>query len=273
MNPVSRYEIAEAYNVIAADYDGLISDDEWIRRQVWAHYDDVFQPGQLVLDLSCGTGIDSVFLARRGVRVVAADISPGMLQQLRRKVEREGVAGLVHPCVQDSGELAAWRPAAFDGIVSAFAGLSTLSDLGRFATMAAGVLRPGGRMLLHLLARFSLWEWLGLVAHRRWAEAARLRLATERSFVVGGHRLHHYLHLPGDAYRRYFAAQFALRRAYSLGSLRPPSDLRRVPAVVFDGLGRLEALVRDHRPFLDWGRSFVLDLERRRGAPGAAAGG
>ncbi len=270
---MSRDEIAAAYDAIAADYDGLIRDDEWIRRQVWAHYREVFRPGQLVLDLSCGTGIDSVFLARHGVRVMAADISPGMLSQLRRKVEREGVAGLVHPCVQDSGELAAWRPGTFDGIVSAFAGLSTLSDLGRFAAMAALVLRPGGRMLLHLLARFSLWEWLGLVAHRRWAEAARLRAASERCFPVGGHPLRHYLHLPADAYHRYFETQFELRRAYSLGALRPPSDLRRVPAVVFGGLGRVEALVRDRRPFLDWGRSFVLDLERRRGAAGAAAGG
>ncbi len=273
MSELPRAAIATAYDAIAADYDRLVSDDAWIRRQIWRTYADAFLPGEVVLDLSCGTGTDSVFLAGRGVRVVAADISLGMLAQLRRKVARAGVASLVHPCVHDTAELAAWRPAAFDGIVSAFAGVSTVADLHRFATTAAALLRPGGAMLLHLLARFSLWEWMGLVAHRRWGEAARLRFQRERTFIVGGRRLRHFMHLPREVYAAAFADRFTLRRAYSLGALRPPSTARRVPAAVASGLGRLEALVRARRPFLDWGRSFVLDLQRRRDAVGGAAGG
>ncbi len=268
---MTRDTIAAAYDTIAVEYDDLISDDEWIRRELWRHYAEVFQPGQLILDVSCGTGIDSLFLARRGIRVVAADISPGMLLQLLRKVRDAELPGLVMPCMEDSERLASWRPGTFDGIVSAFAGLSTISDLSRFAAAAADLLRPGGRMVLHLLARFSLWEWLGLVVHRRWAEAARLRTARERSFAVGGRPVRHYTHLPADAFAEGFAAGFELRRAYSLGALRPPSDLRRLPAFLVRGLGGLEPLLRRHRPFLNWGRSFVLDLERRTDASRAVA--
>ncbi|MBZ5587489.1 MAG: class I SAM-dependent methyltransferase [Acidobacteriia bacterium] len=262
------HEIAAAYDAIAADYDGLIRDDEWIRREVWAHYAEVFRPGQLVLDVSCGTGIDSVFLACRGVRVVASDISAGMLRQLRRKLGREPFAGRVSTCVADSAELAGFRPGAFDGIVSGFAGISTLPDLSRFASGAARLLRPGGRMLLHLLGRFSLWEWLGHLANRRWSDAARLRRNAERSFAVAGHALRHYPHLPCEAYRRYFAPGFALRRSYSLGALRPPTGVRLIPPRVAVGLGWLEARLRSRRPVLDWGRYFVLDLERRDDAGG-----
>jgi SAM-dependent methyltransferase len=263
------HEVAAAYDAIAADYDGLIRDDEWIRREIWAHYAEVFRPGQLVLDVSCGTGIDSVFLARRGVRVVASDISAGMLRQLQGKVAREALARQVVTCVADSAELAGFRPGAFDGIVSAFAGLSTLPDLQRFASGAARLLRPGGRMLLHLLGRFSLWEWLGHLAHRRFPEAARLGRNAERTYAIAGHPLRHYLHLPGEAYSRYFAADFALRRSYSLGALRPPTGVRLVPNLAAAGLGWLEARLRGRRPVLDWGRYFVLDLERRT-APGGA---
>ncbi len=263
---MSRDEIAAAYDAIAVDYDALISDDEWIRRELWRHYARVFRSGQVVLDVSCGTGIDSLFLAHRGVRVVAADISLGMVVQLRRKLAGAGGVRAVLPCVQDSERLAGWRGSTFDGIVSSFAGLSTLPDLSRFAAAAASVLRPGGRMVLHLLARFSLWEWFGLIAHRRWAEARRLRGVEERSFPVGGRPLRHFMHLPDDTYRTSFAPLFALRQAYSLGSLRPPSDLRRVPGAAVRGLGRIETLVRRCRPFLNWGRSFVLDLERRSDA-------
>jgi SAM-dependent methyltransferase len=261
-------EIADAYDAIAADYDGLIRDDEWIRREVWAHYEEVFRPGQLVLDVSCGTGIDSVFLARRGVQVVASDISAGMLRQVQAKVGREPLAGRVVTCVSDSAELAGFRPGVFDGIVSAFAGLSTLPDLSRFAAAAARLLRPGGRMMLHLLGRFSLWEWLGHLAHRRWPEAVHLRHNAERNYPIGGHPLRHYLHLPGEAYRRHFARDFALKRAYSLGALRPPTGVRLIPPPAAAGLGWLEARLRARWPVLDWGRFFVLDLERRERAGG-----
>jgi len=37
------------------------------------------QPGALVLDAPCGTGILAPFLARRGLSVIGADISPAML--------------------------------------------------------------------------------------------------------------------------------------------------------------------------------------------------
>src|SRR5512136_2978675 len=260
---VSSSQIAEAYDAIAGDYDALIRDDEWIRREVWAHYAQVFQQGQLVLDVSCGTGIDSVFLARRGIRVVASDISPGMLRQVQAKVRREPLAGQVVTCVSDSAELAGFRPGVFDGIVSAFAGLSTLPDLSPFAAAAARLLRPGGRMLLHLLGRFSLWEWLGHLAHRRWPEAVRLRHNAERSYPIGGQPLRHYLHFPGEAYRRYFAHDFALQRTYSLGALRPPTGVRLIPPPAAAGLAWLEARLRARRPVLNWGRFFVLDLERR----------
>jgi SAM-dependent methyltransferase len=265
---VSRGEIAAAYDAIAVRYDGLIRDDEWIRREIWSHYAEVFRPGQLVLDVSCGTGIDSVFLARRGVRVVASDISAGMLRQLQGKLRQERFAGGVATCVADSAELSCYRPGAFDGIVSGFAGVSTLSDLRGFASGAARLLRPGGRMLLHLLGRFSLWEWLGHLAHRRWSEAARLRRNPVRSFAIAGHDVRHYPHLPGEAYRRHFAAEFALRRSYSLGALRPPAGVRLVPPRAAASLGWLESRLRGRRPVLDWGRYFVLDLERRPGAEG-----
>lgn len=255
--------VAGAYDSIAAEYDALVRDEAWIRAVLWRHYAAVFHPGQLVLDASCGTGIDAIFLAGRGVRVVATDVSRGMLRELRVKTRAAGVSGSVLPCLEDSATLASFRAGAFDGLVSGYAGLSTVADLGRFAAAAARVLRPGGRMVVHLLARFSAWEWLDLVRRGKWAEAARLSQVKERALPVGGRPLRHYLHLPREAYRGCFAPHFALRRTYSLGGLHPPAGQRHLPPVVVRGLARLEAALRAHRPVLDWGRSFVLDLEKR----------
>src|SRR6478609_10569422 len=43
------------------------------------------RPGQRILDLAAGTGASSVSLATSGAEVVAADFSPGMLAEGRRR--------------------------------------------------------------------------------------------------------------------------------------------------------------------------------------------
>jgi len=118
-------------------------------------------------------------------------------------------------------------------------------------------------MVLHLLNRSSLWEWLSLVRHGRFRAARQLGRHPERNFVIGGRPVRHYLYHAREVYARFFAAHFRLRRAYGLGILRPPHTLRRVPPAVVTVLDRLERPVRATRPFNDWGRFFALELEKR----------
>ena len=55
----------------------------------------LFQPGDQVLELGCGTGEDAIWLAKRGVRVLATDGSPAMLEATARKAQAEGVSELI----------------------------------------------------------------------------------------------------------------------------------------------------------------------------------
>ncbi len=263
MNQMNLRGVASAYDAIAEDYDRQIRGDEWMRRRLWDHYTRTFQAGQRVLDVGCGTGIDAIFLARRGVHVTGIDLAPEMIAHLRAKVARQGLTASVDAFVMDVAHLSALPRSAFDGIISAFAGLNTLPDLAPFAADAARVLRPGGRLILHLLNRFSLWEWLGLLARRRWGAARRLSQQTERPFMVGGQPIRHYLFSPSEAYRRFFAPHFRLCRCYSLGVLRPPHTVQRIPSPLVETLGKLEQRLGSHRPFVNWGRFFVLDMVRR----------
>lgn len=257
-------ELSHAYDTIAEEYDRIVQVDEWVRQVLWSHYARVFHPGQDVLDVACGTGIDTLFLAQRGIRVTGVDISPGMVAQLELKAKRAGLADRVEACVLgDLNELSAWPPETFDGIISAFAGLNTVSDLAPFGANAARLLRPGGRVILHLLNRFSLWEWLWLLSRRQWAAAWRLGRHTERAFVIGGQSIRHYLFSAASAYQQFFARHFVLRHAYSLGALRPPPTVRRIPSPVVEVLGHLERWLGAQRPVVNWGRYFVLDLEKK----------
>lgn len=258
----SSGEIAAAYDAIAADYDRQLRGDEWMRWVLWARYATLFRPGQRILDVSCGTGADAVFLAQRGLQVTGIDISPGMIAHLEAKVRRLGLTGQVEAHVLDVAGLASWPAERFDGLISAFAGLSALPELASFAADGARLLRPGGRMVLHLLNRFSLWEWLGLLAHRRWADARRLGRQPTRTFPIGGRPVRHSLYWPAEVYQRFFAPYFRLCRVYSLGVLRPPHTVRYLPAPVVVALGSLEQRLNSRQPFVNWGRFFVLELEK-----------
>jgi SAM-dependent methyltransferase len=253
---------ALAYDAIAADYDAQVRGDDWMRAAIHAHYVRVFQPGQRILDVGCGTGIDAVFLARRGVHVTAMDYSPEMIAQLHSRVSSTGVTDLVDAQVLPIEGISKLRGREFDGLISAFAGLSTLPDLDQFARDAAVLVRPHGRLILHLLNRFSLWEWLGYLAHANWPAARQVGRLRTREFTIGGRAVRHTLYFAREAYRRYFQADFALRAAYSLGCVRPPHTVRRIPPRIVQSLERLD-VPAGHWPLLrDAGRFCVLDLER-----------
>jgi SAM-dependent methyltransferase len=253
--------VALAYDAIAAEYDHQREDDEWMRRKLWHHYGCAFQAGQHVLDAGCGTGTDAVFLARRGIRVTAIDISPQMIAQVQVKMERCHLTSPIEAMVLDFDRLSTLPPGRFDGIISSSAALNTLPTLTGFAQDAARLVRPGGRVILHLLNRASLWEWLGLISQRRWSAARRLARQRERTFEIGGRSVRHYLPSRAEVYSP-FEPYFRLCHAYGLGILRPPSTVRRIPFLVVAALGRLDGLAGSWWPFIDLGRFIVLDMVR-----------
>jgi len=258
--------VALAYDTIAAEYDRQREDDEWMRRKLWHHYGRAFQAGQHVLDAGCGTGADAIFLARRGIRVKAIDISPQMIAQVQAKMERCHLKSQIEAMVLDFGRLSSFSSGTFDGIISSSAALNTLPALTGFAQDAARLVRPGGRVILHLLNRVNLWEWLGLISQREWSAARCLAKQRERTFEIGGRSVRHYLPSRDEAYSS-FEPYFRLCHAYGLGILRPPSTVHRIPFPVVAALGRLDGLVCSRWPFINLGRFVVLDMVRTAALP------
>ncbi len=253
------------YDAIAPGYDQLVRGDDWMRRALHAHYRRVFHAGDRVLDVGCGTGLDAIELARQGVRVLGVDGSEAMLERLRARVSAEGLEARVTARVLRIQDLSILEDPPFDGLVSAFASLSSVPDLAGFARDAAGLVRPGGRLVLHLLNRFSVWEWLGHLVHHEWQAACQVGRPTTRSFVIGGQPVRHWLYFADEAYTRCFSADFARRGVYGLGTLRPPHTVRRIPSAAVRALEWLDVRLSGLPLLRNAGRFFVLDLERRPG--------
>lgn len=92
-----------------------------------------------VLDLACGQGRMSRYLAQLGADVLGVDVSAAMLGKARAA----GPAGITYLCADVTRGTAWWDGRPFDGCTCELA-LMDIDDLaGALATVAA-VLRPGG---------------------------------------------------------------------------------------------------------------------------------
>lgn len=102
-------------------------------------------PGSRVLAVADGEGRNSVFLAQRGLEVVATDISGQGLSKARRLAADRGVT--IDFRQTDLGEWQ-WPEAEFDAIVAIFIQFAGPGLRQRLFSGFAQSLRPGGMVLL-----------------------------------------------------------------------------------------------------------------------------
>ena len=102
--------------------------------------------GRDSIELGCGTGYISAWLARRGARPAGLDNSAAQLATARQLQDR---FGLRFPLVHASAEQAPFADASFDLAISEY-GASIWCDPYRWIPEAARLLRPGGQLIFLL---------------------------------------------------------------------------------------------------------------------------
>jgi SAM-dependent methyltransferase len=99
--------------------------------------------GKDTLELGCGTGYISAWLARRGARPVGIDNSERQLATARRMQQEHG---LEFPLVHGNAEAVPYPDASFDLAISEY-GASIWADPYKWIPEAGRLLRPGGRLI------------------------------------------------------------------------------------------------------------------------------
>lgn len=231
------------FDTAAPAYDATFTHTRlgrWLREAVRERLAAAFQPGDLVLELGCGTGEDAIWLAQRGVQAVATDAAPAMLEVARWKAEAAGVMGRVRFEALDLGSLPdQWegspvenphseiRNSRFDGAFSNFGALNCLPDRRPVAEALARWVRPGGRVVLVVMGPFCPWEVAWHLGHGEACTAfRRLRPGVEAHV---GHGATARVWYPSPRrLRAEFAPHFRHLETVGIGALLPPSYLNHL---------------------------------------------
>jgi ubiquinone/menaquinone biosynthesis C-methylase UbiE len=216
-----------AFDRIAPDYDSVFSTSAIGRAQrsaVWVEMDRAFQPGQRVLEINCGTGIDAIHLALRGIQVDAYDGAPGMiaLAQRRATVLTDSRSARFQ-CLRTE-ELAKMTPdTAYDGVLSNFSGLNCVSDLQTVAQSLSRFVRPRGKAVLCLFGTFCLWEILWYLASGSTTKAFRRWRRGPLEVTLGSGTTLGIRYWQVRELKDIFRPYFRLERRCGVGIAVPPS--------------------------------------------------
>jgi SAM-dependent methyltransferase len=219
-----------AFDAIARRYDKLWTCSTVGRLQrdaVWRCLDTLFQFGDEVLDLGCGTGEDAIHLEALGAKVVAIDASPEMVRVARTRGANASVLS-----IEDLARI----KGPFDGAISNFGALNCIGDLKAVSSSLAKLVLPGRYLAVCVLGRFCLWEtlWYLLTGHPRKA-FRRLRAGSASSSL--GIRVNHFsireLQLT-------FFPDFTLMEWRGIGLSVPPSYVNSLPECVLRVFGAID---------------------------------
>ena len=167
MNPTSRSHQSEqvdrAFSEQSPVFDELDKEPliQWVRERVRAAVRPWFIPGARLLEINCGTGIDSIHFAEQGLEVTATDHAPGMVETLLRKADAAQVRNL-HVVRHSFLDLATFEGPPFDLVFSNFGGINCTDRLDLVLRGIDSKLKSGGVCALVIMPRTSPWELIEL---------------------------------------------------------------------------------------------------------------
>ena len=218
-----------AFDNIALRYDALWSDTPVGRAQrsaVWSRIDPLFDKCDVVLDLGCGTGVDSLHLQSRGVSVLGVDASKRMIEIARERGIQAECCPIEH--------LERFNLKA-DGVVSNFGALNCLRSLTGTAGSLARIVRSGGYLALCFFNRICLWEIAFYLLRLQPGKALR-RLKGYAESSIGATVFYPSARAISSA----FEQNFRLLKSYGIGLFVPPSCVTFLKAGVVDKLASLD---------------------------------
>ncbi len=258
------------FDNVADDYDRHITGNRMnllLRNRSLTWLRPRFAGARRLLEIGCGSGMETLPLLGEGHEIVAVDISERMLATVRAKADRAGLSSHLETRqlrARDLGRLVSDLGAGtFDGGYSTYGALNCEPDLAPLPTALRQLLKPGGPFVAGVYNRWCLFEMAGYTltfqGRRAWGRR-------ETPVPVGASRfcVDIYAHSVDD-FRRLFRDGFRLERVEGVPVLLPPSDLTVYADKFsrhFDRLAAWDAALGARWPWNRLGDHFLMTFVR-----------
>ncbi|MCD8080991.1 MAG: bifunctional demethylmenaquinone methyltransferase/2-methoxy-6-polyprenyl-1,4-benzoquinol methylase UbiE [Bacteroides sp.] len=161
-------QVEQMFDNIASDYDRLNHTLSWGIDRYWRKKAiRLLKPSQpqQILDVATGTGDFAIQACYelKPRQIIGTDISEGMMEVGRQKVEKAGLSGRITFVREDCTTLSFARN-SFDAVTVAF-GIRNFEDLEKGLAEMFRVLRPGGKLVMLELTtpeRFPMKQLFGI---------------------------------------------------------------------------------------------------------------
>jgi ubiquinone/menaquinone biosynthesis C-methylase UbiE len=272
VNYINEQHVAQAFTGQSAIFDQLYASNGIVaykRKRVRQFLLKYLDPGSHILELNAGTGDDAIYLAKQGYRVHATDISTGMQARLQEKVLSQGMNAFV------SQELCSFtslenltEKGPFDCIFSNFAGLNCTGDLTKVLASFDSLLKPGGMVVLVVLPRFCLWEFLMIFKGKFKTAFRRFFSSAGRKAKIDGALFTCWYYSPRFISRA-LKGKFELKELEGLCTIVPPSYIENFPEKfpgLYGSLCRMENRLMGKWPWKYIGDYFIISLQKAHNA-------
>lgn len=258
--------VSRAFSRQSPQFDHIYTSNavaEWMRGRARQEVIRHIMPEGYMLELNCGTGMDTTWFAKKGINVLATDNAPGMLAALTTKVKAECLVNRVEIRQCSFNNLEQLQEKRFDYIFSNFGGLNCTDKLEAVLRQAGTLLKPGGYCTFVIMPVICPWELLLFFKGYFKTAFRRFRKNGTDAHIEGVHFTCYYYN-PSVVYK-------ALREGFEPVSLKGMAFLMPPPFIarfrekyprLFKLLEKMENKLCDKFPFNRCCDHYIITLKK-----------
>ncbi len=268
------------FDSLADSFDDELPDSRLLRKRIWHHLPDYLNNCRHLLELGCGTGVDALQFAERGIKVTATDSSPKMLSKLREKAGRHPQGVYITPRLLDMNHLPSARDfiaeiesspegsaLRYDVVFTNFGAINCVGDLNKLAGFLWDALNENGYFIAVVMNRccpieiaYHLLRLQPKKAFRRFTDGRPVSLGNGESVEVW--------YPTPRAFSRQCTPYFTRVATYGVGVFLPPPYLtgkieqkERLQSALF----RHESRIADLYPATVMSDLYLIVLQKASG--------
>lgn len=236
----------------------------WMREQVRKHELSILKPGETILELNAGTGMDGLFFAQKGFSVHATDNAEGMLDELTKKISANNLSDKITVQRCSFNNLENLYGKKYDHVFSNFGGLNCSENLSDVIKKLGPLLNVNATVTLVIMPPVCPWE---------------IALALKGNFKVAFRRLNKngaVSHLEGNYFKTYYYSPKYLTKVFGaaykrvslkgLASISPPPYLENIPRKyprLYKMLIKMDEKLCSYKPFNSWADHYIITFRKQ----------